>query len=321
MDLEDVKTLIIDDNAANRLILSEMLSRWGAVVTEAEGGEQGIAELIRAKQAGSAVFARVAGSTHAGRRWVPGGRTNPSATQPWPRTTILMLTSENRAGRHRARSCARGRGIPRETGEAGRVARGDPGWRAAGAVPAAERPAAQLGGMLEGAQGLRILLAEDSQDNVLLIQSYLKASGYSADVACNGEVALEKFISGSVRRRAHGRPDADHGRLLRDAQDPAVGSREPRHAGSDPGADRARSAGRSPQEPRRRLHRPPYQAHTEGDAARVPSKSTPWDLSEWSRASPSWSPAFSTSRRRDVDTIAAALERSDYDNVRIWATT
>jgi CheY-like chemotaxis protein len=35
VDLEDVKTLIIDDNATNRLILREMLSRWGAVVTEA----------------------------------------------------------------------------------------------------------------------------------------------------------------------------------------------------------------------------------------------------------------------------------------------
>ena len=51
--------------------------------------------------------------------------------------------------------------------------------------------------MLEGAQGLRILLAEDSQDNVLLIQSYLKASGCSVDLACNGEVALQMFISGT----------------------------------------------------------------------------------------------------------------------------
>ena len=32
---------------------------------------------------------------------------------------------------------------------------------------------------------------------MLLIQSYLKASGYSVDVARNGEVALRKFISGT----------------------------------------------------------------------------------------------------------------------------
>ena len=51
--------------------------------------------------------------------------------------------------------------------------------------------------MLEDAQGLRILLAEDSQDNVLLIQSYLKPSGYSVDLAGNGEVALQMCISGT----------------------------------------------------------------------------------------------------------------------------
>ena len=32
---------------------------------------------------------------------------------------------------------------------------------------------------------------------MLLIEAYLKASGYTADVACNGEIALEKFISGA----------------------------------------------------------------------------------------------------------------------------
>ena len=58
-------------------------------------------------------------------------------------------------------------------------------------------PATPPGGVLEGAPGLRILLAEDSQDNVLLIQSYLKASGCSVDLAGNGEVALQKFISGT----------------------------------------------------------------------------------------------------------------------------
>ena len=111
-------------------------------------------------------------------------------------TIILMLTSENRAG-----DVARGRALglaaylvkpvkKSELLEAIHEARG-------GAVPAAERPAAQPRGIPARAQSLRILLAEDSQDNVLLIQSYLKASGYSADVACNGAVAVEKYISGT----------------------------------------------------------------------------------------------------------------------------
>lgn len=48
----------------------------------------------------------------------------------------------------------------------------------------------------EDQRALRILLAEDSQDNRLLIQSYLKKAPYRVDIAENGEIAVEKFISG-----------------------------------------------------------------------------------------------------------------------------
>lgn len=49
------------------------------------------------------------------------------------------------------------------------------------------------GADMTGLQGLRILLAEDSPDNVSLIQAYLKPSGCVVDVAENGEVAFQKF--------------------------------------------------------------------------------------------------------------------------------
>jgi len=62
------------------------------------------------------------------------------------------------------------------------------------AVDAAE--SATSGGVPGRMRGLKILLAEDSQDNVLLIQSYLKTSGCSVDLACNGEAAVKMFISG-----------------------------------------------------------------------------------------------------------------------------
>ena len=89
--------LIIDDNATNRLILSEMLSRWGAVVTAAEGGQQGMTELLRAESAGSP-YALVLLD-----RRMPGvdGFEVAEAIHRHPTmagTTILMLTSENRAG-------------------------------------------------------------------------------------------------------------------------------------------------------------------------------------------------------------------------------
>lgn len=42
---------------------------------------------------------------------------------------------------------------------------------------------------------VKILIVEDSPDNVLLIQAYLKNTGYTVDVAENGDVALTKFKS------------------------------------------------------------------------------------------------------------------------------
>ena len=46
------------------------------------------------------------------------------------------------------------------------------------------------------AEGLtRVLLAEDSEYNVLLIRAYLKNSGIDLDVAENGKIAVEKVIS------------------------------------------------------------------------------------------------------------------------------
>ena len=314
MDLKDVKTLIIDDNATNRLILTEMLSRWGAVVTEAEGGEQGLSELLQAKQA-DVPYALVLLD-----RRMPGVDGFHVAEQIFQQptmagTTILMLTSENRAG-----DVARSRDLgvaaylvksvkQAELLEAIQEARG-------GAALAAERPAAQPRGIPAGAQSLRILLAEDSQDNVLLIQSYLKASGYSTDVACNGEVALEKFISGT------------YDVVLMDVQMPILdgysATRRIRQWETEnhatPVPILALSAHALPEEVRKSLDagctahltKPIRKAtllgaieeHTMG-LVRVDSSLA------------GLVPGFLENRRSDIDAIATALEQADYENVCI----
>lgn len=43
-------------------------------------------------------------------------------------------------------------------------------------------------------KALKILLAEDCENNVLLVQLYLKKLPYSIDVAENGDIAVEKFM-------------------------------------------------------------------------------------------------------------------------------
>jgi len=312
--LADLKTLIIDDNGTNRLILSEMLSRWGAVVTEAEGGEQGMTELLSAKEAGSP-YALVLLD-----RRMPGvdGFEVAEAIHRNPTmagATILMLTSENRAG-----DIARGRTLgvaaylvkpikQAELLETIQEARG-------GDTPAVERPAAQARRTAADPQSLRILLAEDSQDNVLLIEAYLKASGYSADVARDGQAAIEKFTSGT------------YDVVLMDVQMPIMdgysAARRIRQweieNGVSPVPILALTAHALPEEVRKsfdagctaHLTKPIRKAtliaaveeHTMGLVRVLASLA---DLV----------PGFLDGRRRDIDAIAAALERSDYDGVRI----
>jgi PAS domain S-box-containing protein len=52
VDIKGMRALVVDDNATNRMILKQILCRWGAVVTEAEDGDVGLSELRRAKEAG-----------------------------------------------------------------------------------------------------------------------------------------------------------------------------------------------------------------------------------------------------------------------------
>lgn len=41
----------------------------------------------------------------------------------------------------------------------------------------------------------RILIVEDSEDNIVLIKSYLKDCGFKLDVAGNGKIAVEKVLA------------------------------------------------------------------------------------------------------------------------------
>jgi PAS domain S-box-containing protein len=45
----------------------------------------------------------------------------------------------------------------------------------------------------------RILIAEDSEDNLFLTKAYLKDCGFALDIAENGRIAVEKAISGSAQ--------------------------------------------------------------------------------------------------------------------------
>jgi CheY-like chemotaxis protein len=65
-------------------------------------------------------------------------------------------------------------------------------------APAEEEPVALLKLAADSAErdlGRRILIAEDSEYNIVLIRAYLKNSGFELDVAENGKIAVEKVMA------------------------------------------------------------------------------------------------------------------------------
>jgi two-component system sensor histidine kinase/response regulator len=195
LDLKGLRTLVVDDNSTNRLILTEALAAWGALLTTAENGAQALTELVRASQAGepySLVLLDCRMPEMDGFQLAEHIQSHSSLAT----MTILMLTSEDRSG-----DMARCRSLgidaylikPIQRSELSKaiqsaMSRTQAGVETQTVQENSYRVADQL--------SLRLLLADDSEDNVFLIQSYLRHSGCSIEVAGNGEIAVQKFRSG-----------------------------------------------------------------------------------------------------------------------------
>ena len=193
--LRDARVLVVDDNATNRLILRERLAGRGAVVTEADSGEKGLAELKRAREAARPfqlvlLDHRMPGLD--GFQVAERIQNDPSLVG----ATVMMLTSDSRAD-----DIARSRTV----GLAGYLVKPvkrsdlfDTISTALTGVPTVVQapPSEASATATDDHRPLRILLADDSVDNRLLIQSYLKKTSYQLDVAENGKIAAEKCKTG-----------------------------------------------------------------------------------------------------------------------------
>ncbi len=189
-DLSGYQVLVVDDCAANRLVLRDTLTSWGAKITEAENGKLALQQMQQAKAAGRPFelvlldcrMPEMDGFEVAG---------DIQLNSSFAGTTVMMLTSDNRAG-----DIARARQLGLAAYMVKPIKRRDLQYALSSALhpQPPELPEQQA----EEAEtpperSLNILLVDDSEDNRLLVSSFLKKLPYQVDQAENGEIALQKF--------------------------------------------------------------------------------------------------------------------------------
>jgi PAS domain S-box-containing protein len=186
--LRGVKALIVDDNRTNRRILEGMLKRWEMTPTSVESGEEALAELSVAQEAG-APYALILTDMHMptmdGLGLIEAIRQTPNLHA----SPIMMLTSGGRRGdKERCQSLGVASCLLKpirrsELLSAVLVALGESNSAAQSVRIIRQKCAVQP-------SGLRILLAEDNRVNQRVAIRVLEKMGHSVLVANNGNEAL-----------------------------------------------------------------------------------------------------------------------------------
>ena len=198
-DIKGVKILVVDDTATNRLILREIMTTWGAQVVEAQDGATALGLLKKAEVAGepfNLVLLDVRMPGMDGFAVARAMQHNP--VLPIMQGAVVMMLSSDARGGDIAR--VRELGIqgylvkPVKRAELREAVQAVLGRRLAsnGKLPAAPKPEDETMEQLH----LKILLADDNEDNRLLVRAYFKDTACRLDIAENGAIAVEKFKAG-----------------------------------------------------------------------------------------------------------------------------
>lgn len=196
LSIQGRRILIVDDNETNRMIVREHLTRFGAVLVEAPDGTTSLTVLEEARRRGEAFALAILDYQMPGMN----GMDLAQAIRNRPDTVSLPLilhTSEMRSD-----TVQRGRllGIAsylykpvcrKRLLASVAVALGQ-------AVPAPKAEEPPLPCQERSAlPSLRILFAEDLQDNRDVLALFLKETPYQLEMAENGLIAVQKFRAGA----------------------------------------------------------------------------------------------------------------------------
>jgi signal transduction histidine kinase/DNA-binding response OmpR family regulator len=192
-DLHGMPTLIIDDNATNRRILSELTRQWKMKPHTCDSGESGLAELSRAASEGNPYRLLLLDEQMPGMdglEVLDRIRRNPALQS----VVIMMLTSCDQV-----ESAARCRQMGVETYLIKPISSSD----LLGSIRLAigvHKPASTITlpttGVSTSSLSLRILLAEDNLVNQKVAMGMLGKMGHQITLATNGLEALEEWRQG-----------------------------------------------------------------------------------------------------------------------------
>jgi PAS domain S-box-containing protein len=205
VDLAGMRMLVVDDTAANRTILERELTSRGALVTCVEGGLAALDEVDRAAAAGESYRAMLLDCRMPAMDGIEvAARIRLRELAPGDRPIILMLTSDDLSG-----TIKRAREVGIQTYMVKPIRSADlfaALGRALGIAGAsAQNPALAERILIDSSSGsvvvdatrpLKVLLADDSIDNRLLVHAYFKDKPYAIDDAEDGVVAVEMFRTG-----------------------------------------------------------------------------------------------------------------------------
>ena len=205
VDLAGTRILVVDDTAVNRMILRETLTPRGVVVTCVESGQAALDEIDRAAAGGNPYRAVLLDCRMPGMDGIEvARRIRRRGLGPHERPIILMLTSDDlRATMERAREVSVEIFMIKPIRRADLFEALSRALGTAGASSQLTSPARHEGvdstlgsDVFDEMRPLRILLADDSRDNRLLVRAYFKKTPHIIDEAENGAVAVEKFRTG-----------------------------------------------------------------------------------------------------------------------------
>jgi two-component system sensor histidine kinase/response regulator len=188
LNLQGIRILIVDDNAANRLVFRDMVSSWGLLPTEAAGGDEALAEIKKAYESGHPyklmLLDRQMPKTdgfEVARRIKKG----PFGTD----VEIVLLTSAGQKGDAlRCKEVGISGYLPKPVKQADLL----DGLRIALGRPSEKKgPVITQYAIQDARKRLNILLAEDNPINQQLAVMLLKKRGHRVVVASTGKEALD----------------------------------------------------------------------------------------------------------------------------------